>query len=120
MSGMLNSQLIGNLGKEPEMRYTPNGKPVTTFSVACNQNHTDRDGNRVEDVEWVRVQARGKLAEICNQYLHKGNQVYITGRLEVNRWQGQDGATHADLQVTATEMVMLGSRSNGERGGGCS
>ena len=102
--------LIGNLGKDPEMRYTPSGKPVTTFSVAVSRSWNSADGERHNETEWFNVVAWGNLAEICKQYLVKGQQVYIEGRLQTRRWDDKEGLKHTSVEIVANEMMMLGDR----------
>ncbi|MFL7812427.1 MAG: single-stranded DNA-binding protein [Anaerolineales bacterium] len=103
--------LIGRLGQDPEMRYTPAGKPLTKFQLAVNRSWTTADGEKKTETEWFNIVAWGKLAEICNQYLNKGQQVYIDGRLHTRYWQDDDGSNHSAVEVIAQEMIMLGSRS---------
>ncbi len=116
MAGGLNKvMIIGNLGRDPEMRFTPSGAPVTSFSVAVSRSWTPRDGGeRREETEWFNVVTWNKLAETCNQYLTKGMKVYIEGRLQTRSWEGQDGQKHYRTEVVAQEMQMLTPR--GERG----
>ena len=83
--------LVGNLGKDPELRYTPAGAAVVTFSLATSEKYTDRDGNRQTKTEWHNIVAWRQLAEICGKYLHKGKQVYIEGSLQTRKWQDRDG-----------------------------
>jgi single-strand DNA-binding protein len=99
--------LIGNLGGEPEMRFTPNGKPVTSFRVATNWRSAGGDGERKEETEWFTVIAWNKLAEQCNQFLGKGRLVYVEGRLRTNTWQGQDGQTRTRNEVIANTVRFL-------------
>jgi single-strand DNA-binding protein len=106
--GLNKVMIIGNLGREPEMRYTPSGRPVTTFSVATSRSWHSSDGERHEETEWFNVVAWGSLAEICNQYLHKGKQVYIEGRLQTRRWEDSEGNKHFTTELVANEMIMLG------------
>lgn len=114
----LKVQMIGNLGRDPETRYTPSGQPVTTFSCAANRQYDNQNGERVEEQTWVRVTTWGKLAENCANYLHKGSQVYIEGRLVPDKqgnpriWNRQDGTPAASFEVTATEVKFL-SRAGG-------
>jgi single-strand DNA-binding protein len=108
--GLNKVQIIGNLGKEPEMRYTPTGKPVTTFTVAVSRSWNTADGERHSETEWFNVVAFGPLAEICKQYLTKGQQVYIEGRLQTRRWDDKEGVKHTSIEVVANEMMMLGER----------
>ena len=102
--------LIGRLGHDPEMRYTPSGKPLTKFRMASDRSWTTADGEKKSETEWFNVVAWGKLAEICNQYLKKGKQVYIEGRLHTRRWQDDEGNNHSAVEVIAQEMIMLDSR----------
>ena len=108
--GLNKVTIIGHLGRDPEMRYTPSGRPVTTFSVATNRSWTTSDGERKTDTEWFNVVAWNKLAEICNQYLIKGQQVYIEGRLQSRRWEDSNGTKHTSVEIVANEMIMLGDR----------
>jgi len=96
------------------MRYTPSGKPVTSFSVATNRSWINAEGERCEDTEWFNVVAWGNLAEICKQYLTKGQQVYIEGRLQTRGWEDQDGKKHYRTELVANEMIMLGERRGAE------
>jgi single-strand DNA-binding protein len=102
--------VIGHLGREPEMRYPPSGKPVTTFSVATPRAWSGSDGERLEETEWFTVVAWGNLAEICKQYLAKGQQVYVEGRLQTRRWEDAENKKHAAIEIVASEMIMLGER----------
>jgi single-strand DNA-binding protein len=109
--------LIGNLGRNPEMRYMPNGKPVTNFSVASNRRWTDGENVAHEETIWVRVSAFGRLAEVCNKFLAKGRQVYVEGRLRPDRetggprvYQRRDGSYGASYEVVAATVQFLGSR----------
>ena len=102
--------IIGNLGKDPEMRFTPTGRPVTTFSVATSRSWTTADGQRHTDAEWFNVVTWGNLAEICKQYLSKSTQVYIEGRLQTRRWEDSEGAKRVNVEIVATEMMILGDR----------
>jgi len=108
--GLNKVMVIGHLGKDPEMRYTPSGRPVTTFSVAVSRSWNTADGERRTETEWFNIVAWGNLAEICKQYLHKGQQVYIEGRLQTRRWQDKEGQKHTSVEVVANEMMMLGDR----------
>ncbi len=112
--GLNKVMIIGHLGRDPEMRYTPSGRPVATFSVATNRSWTTSDGERRKDTEWFNVVAWNKLAEICNQYLVKGQQVYIEGRLQSRRWEDSNGTKHTSVEVVANEMIMLGDRRSDE------
>ena len=107
---------IGNLGADPEMRYTPNGDPVTTFRMAVSRSYNTREGERREETEWFSVVAWRQLAELCNQYLSKGQKVYVDGRLQTRQWEGRDGTTRTTVEIVAQNVVFL-SRPN-EGGGG--
>ena len=113
--------IVGNLGRDPEMRYIPSGKPVTSFSVATNRQYTNNAGETVKETIWFRVSAWGKQAETCNQYLKKGNKVLIEGRLTADPatggpriWTGQDGSPRASFEVTAGTVRFLTPRGEGE------
>ena len=108
--GLNKVMIIGYLGRDPEMRYTPSGKPVTTFSVGTSRNWTNSDGERRSETEWFNVVTWGNLAEICKQYLNKGQQVYIDGRLQTRRWEDSSGTKHTTIEIVANEMMMLGDR----------
>src|SRR5512140_733853 len=108
--GLNKVMIIGRLGRDPEMRYTPNGRPVTAFSVAVNRSWTSGEGERREETEWFNVVAWGNLAEICKQYLTKGQQVYVEGRLQTRRWEDSEGTKHTSIEIVASEMMMLGDR----------
>jgi single-strand DNA-binding protein len=113
--------IVGNLGNEPEMRYTPNGQAVTKFSVATNRQYTANDGQQVKETTWFRVSVWGKQAETCNQYLRKGSKVLIEGRLQPDPnsggpriWNRQDGTPAASFEITANTIRFLSSRSETE------
>jgi len=115
--------LIGNLGRDPEMRYTPSGQPVTSFSVASNRSYTGSDGQKVDETIWFRVTAWGKQAETCNQFLRKGSKVLVEGRLNPDPktggpkiWTKQDGTSGASFEVTASTVRFLSSRGEGGSG----
>ena len=108
--GLNKVMIIGNLGKEPEMRYTPSGRPVTTFTVAVSRSWNTADGERHNETEWFNVVAWGKLAEICKQYLNKGQQVYVEGRLQTRSWDDPDGQRHSRTEMVANEMMILDGR----------
>ena len=107
--------LIGNVGADPELRYTPGGTAVSNFNMATNESWTDSGGEKQERTEWHRIVVWGRLAEICNQYLRKGSKVYIEGRLQTRSWEGQDGQKRYTTEVVARDMQMLDSRD--EMGG---
>jgi len=106
--------LIGRLGQDPEMRYTPSGRPVTSFSLATSRSWTSADGERREETEWFNIVAWGNLAEICSQHLYKGQQIYIEGRLQTRGWEDETGKKHFRTEVVASEMIMLGGRRSQE------
>lgn len=114
--------LIGNLGKEPEMRYTPSGQPVVSFSVATNRSYKGADGQPVKETTWFRVTAWGKQAETCNQYLHKGSKVLVEGRLTPDPDTGgpriweSNGKMGASYEVTASTVRFLSGREDHEEG----
>jgi single-strand DNA-binding protein len=108
--GLNKVMIIGNLGRDPEMRYTPSGRPVTTFSVATSRSWHSADGERHEETEWFNIVTWGSLAEICNQHLHKGQQVYLEGRLQTRRWDDAEGNKHFSTELVAKEMIILGDR----------
>ncbi|MGB7537302.1 MAG: single-stranded DNA-binding protein [Anaerolineales bacterium] len=111
MSRSLNKvMIIGYLGRDPEMRYTSSGKPVSTFSVATNRSWSSASGERHEETEWFTVVSWGNLAEICKQHLSKGSQVYIEGRLQTRRWEDTEGKKHASVEIVAGEMIQLGEK----------
>ncbi len=105
--GLNKVMIIGNLGQDPEMRYTPSGKPLTKFQMAANRSWTSSDGEKKTETEWFTIVAWGKLAEICNQYLTKGAQVYIEGRLHTRHWKDEEGISRSTVEVVAQEMIML-------------
>ena len=108
--GLNKVMIIGHLGRDPEMRYTPSGHPVITFSVATNRNWSTPDGEPKTETEWFNVIAWGSLAETCNQFLKKGLQVYIEGRLQTRQWEDTEGVIHKSVEIVANEILMLGSR----------
>jgi single-strand DNA-binding protein len=116
--------IVGNVGKDPEMRYTPSGQAVTSFSVATNRQYTSGNGEQVKETIWFRVSTWGKTAEVCNQYLKKGSKVLIEGRLTPDKntggpriWTKQDGSAGASFEVTAATVRFLSSRAEGGEGG---
>jgi single-strand DNA-binding protein len=117
--------IVGNLGRDPEMRYTPEGTPVTNMSVATNRRWTNQDGSAGEETVWFRVSAWRRLAETCNEYLSKGRQVLVEGQLIPDRegntggpriWTGQDGQPRASFEVHAQTVKFLGRRGEGDGG----
>ena len=107
MAGLNKVMLIGRLGADPEMRYTANGQAVTTFNLAVTRNWTSRDGERREETEWVTVVCWEKLAETVSQYLQKGRQAFVEGRLQTRNWEGQDGVKRYKTEVIATTVQFL-------------
>ncbi len=117
--------IIGNLGRDPEMRYLPSGQAVTDFSVAVNRRWTNRDGQPGEETVWFRVSAFGRQGEVAAQYLKKGRQVFVQGRIKEPRiWTDRDGNPRASLELVATDIQFLGGRddaaSSGDYSGGSS
>jgi len=117
--------LVGNVGRDPEMRYTPNGQPVTSFSVASNRQYTGNDGQLVKETIWFRITTWGKQAEACNQYIKKGSKVLVEGRLTADPATGgpriydkQDGSSGASFEVTASTVRFLSSHEGGGNGNG--
>lgn len=117
--------LVGNVGRDPEMRYTPSGQPVTSFSVATNRQYTASSGETVKETIWFRVTTWGKQAEVCNQYLKKGSKVLVEGRLTPDGatggprvWTAQDGTSRASFEVTASTVRFLSTRGDGDGSGG--
>lgn len=110
--------IVGNLGRDPEMRYTPSGSPVTEFSVAANNRWQDSDGEWRDKTTWFRVKCWGRLAETTNQYLKKGRQVMVVGRVETSAWTDREGNARASLELTAREVKFLGGREGAEGGSG--
>ena len=108
--GLNKVMVIGNMGRDPEMRYTPSGKPVTSFSLASSRSWTTPNGERREETEWFNVVAWGGLAEICNQKLFKSQQVYVEGRLQTRSWEDDNGHRHFRTEVVASDMIILGPR----------
>ena len=110
--------IVGNLGQDPETRYMPSGAAVTNFTVATNESWKDKQtGEQKERTEWHRVAMFNRLAEIAAEYLRKGSQVYIEGKLRTRKWQGQDGQDRYTTEIIADEMQMLGGRGGGGGGG---
>lgn len=103
--------IIGNVGRDPEMRYTPDGKAQAKFSVAVSRVWTNQEGERKEETEWFNVVAWDKLAEICGNYITKGQKVYVEGRLQTRTWEGQDGQKHKSVDLVARDVVFMSSRT---------
>ena len=110
MRGLNKVLIIGQLGRDPEMRYTPSGRPVTSFSVSTTRTWTSGDGDRREETEWFNVVAWGNLAEICKQYLRKSQSVYVEGRLQTRGWEDPEGKKHFRTELVANEVIILGDR----------
>jgi single-strand DNA-binding protein len=108
--GLNKVMLIGHVGRDPEMRYTPAGRPVTTFSIATTRSWSTGEGEKRTETEWFNIVAWGNLAELCKQYLSKGQQVYIEGRLQTRRWEDNEGVKHCNVEVVANDMMMLNER----------
>jgi single-strand DNA-binding protein len=108
--GLNKVMIIGTLGRDPELRYTPSGRPVASFSVATSRTWTSSDGERREETEWFNVVAWGNLAEICKSHLTRGQQVYVEGRLQTRGWEDDSGTRHYRTELVANEMILLGER----------
>ncbi len=108
--------IIGNLGRDPEMRYTPSGQSVTQFTVAVNRNYKDAQGERQEETEWFRVVAWGQQAEFAAEYLRKGNKVFVEGRFKTREFEGRDGQKRTSLDITADSIVNLERRGRDDEG----
>ena len=109
--------IIGNLGRDPEMRYSPSGQPMTSFTVASNRRYTTAAGEQREETEWFNCTAFGRLADTCNQYLARGRQVYVEGRLRSRQYERRDGTPGFSLEVNVTEVQFLGRRDEQPDGG---
>jgi len=110
--------LIGNLGQNPEIKYTPNGQAICNLSIATNESWTDKNGQKQEKTEWHRVVVFGKLAELCSQYLQKGRQAYIEGKLQTRSWQDKDNQTRYTTEVVAQSVQFLGGNAGAGAGRG--
>jgi single-strand DNA-binding protein len=118
MAGSVNKAiLLGRLGADPELRYTPSGQAVANFNLATNER-VQRDGTWEDRTEWHRVVVWGKLAERCNQYLKKGNQVYLEGRIQTRKWQDRDGGDRYTTEIVAFTVQFLTTPSDSRGGGG--
>ncbi|MBW1799621.1 MAG: single-stranded DNA-binding protein [Deltaproteobacteria bacterium] len=113
MASVNKAILIGNLGADPELRYTSSGTSVATFNIATSEQWTTKDGEKGERTEWHRIVAWGRLGEICGEYLHKGSQVYIEGRIQTRSWEDRDGNKRYTTEIVALSMQMLGSPAKG-------
>lgn len=116
MAGGVNKAIIlGNLGKDPEMRFTPSGQAVANFSIATNESWKDKNGQQQERTEWHRIVVWGKLAELCGEYLKKGRQAYVEGRLQTREWTDKEQKKHYTTEIVATNIQFLGSRDGAQR-----
>ncbi len=113
MVGLNKVIIIGNVGTDPEMRFTPNGNPVTSFRIATNRSFTSTDGERKQETEWFDVVTWNRLAENCNQFLTKGQRAYVEGRLRTRSWEGQDGQRHQRIEIIANSVLFLDRRPVG-------
>lgn len=111
--GLNKVMIIGRLGRDPEMRYTPSGRPVTTFSIGTNRSWNTSEGERRIETEWFNVVAWSNLAEICKQHLAKERLVYVEGRLQTRHWEDSEGNKHTTTEIVANEMIMLDERREG-------
>ncbi len=107
MAGLNKVMIIGNLGTDPEMRFTPNGNPVTSFRMATSRNYTSPEGERKQETEWFDVVTWNRLAETCNQFLVKGKRAYVEGRLRTRNWEGQDGQKRSRIEIIANRVLFL-------------
>ena len=117
MAGVNKVILIGNLGRDPELRYTQNGQAVVNFTLATSENWTDKSGEKVERTEWHRIVVWGRVGELCAQYLSKGRTVYVEGRLQTREWEDKDGNKRSTTEINAQTVQFLGG-PRGESGGG--
>lgn len=108
-------QLIGNLTRDPELRYTPSGSAVCSFSIATNRSWTNDTGEKKDEVEFHRIVAWNKLAELCSQFLTKGRKVFVEGRLQTRQWNAQDGTQKQTTEIVISDMILLDSRKPGEQ-----
>ena len=116
---MLNRiQLIGRLGKDPEVRYTPDGAMVTNFNLATDEQWKNKAGEKQQKTEWHKIVVFGKLAEICGQYLTKGKLIYLEGKIQTRSWDDKEGVKRYTTEVVGSNMQMLDSKSNGEKSAG--
>ncbi len=113
MADMNKVFLLGNLTRDPELRYMPSGSPVANFGLATNRVYTGQDGQKKEDATFIDIEAFARTAELCSQYLSKGRQVLIEGRLKFRTWEGQDGQKRSKLSVVAERVTFLGGRGGG-------
>ena len=114
MAGVNKVILVGNLGKAPEIRYTPGGVAVANFTLATSENWTSKEGKKETKTEWHRIVAFGRLAEICGEYLNKGKQVYIEGKIQTRQWEDKDGNKRYTTEIVANTLQMLGRAEKAE------
>ncbi len=114
MASVNKAILIGNLGKDPDVRYAPNGDAITNITVATTESYKDKSGEKQEKTEWHKVAFFGKLAEIAGEYLKKGSQVYVEGRIQTRKWQDKDGQDRYTTEIVADRMQMLGGRGEAQ------
>ena len=107
MVGLNKIMIIGNVGTDPEMRFTPNGNPVTSFRIATSRTYTTPNGDRRQETEWFDVVTWNRLAETCNQFLAKGRRAYVEGRLRTRTWEGQDGQRRSRIEIIANRVLFL-------------
>lgn len=107
MANLNKVMIIGNIGTDPEMRFTPNGNPVTTFRIATSRTFTSSEGERKQETEWFTVVTWNKLAESCNQFLTKGRRAYVEGKLRTRSWEGQDGQKRTRVEIVADRVLFL-------------
>lgn len=117
MAGVNKAILVGNLGRDPELRTTPNGQSVVNFTLATSETWNDKSGERQERTEWHRIVVWGKTAEMCNQYLSKGRTVYIEGRIQTREWEDKEGAKRYTTEINASTVNFIGPRQDGGGGG---
>ncbi len=117
MAGVNKAIIVGNLGGDVELRFTPSGKAVANFNVATSESWTDKDGSRKEQTEWHRIVVWGKTAELCGEYLRKGRQVYLEGRIQTRDWKDKDGNKRFTTEIIASQVTFLGG-GRGEGGHG--
>ena len=110
--------LVGNLGRDPELNYLPSGQSVAKFSLATSRSYKDKNGEQHDETEWHNIVAWGKTAEICAQYLSKGRQAYVDGRIQSRKWEDREGIKRTSFEIIADNVVLLGSRGEGGGGGG--
>jgi single-strand DNA-binding protein len=117
MAGVNKAILVGNLGRDPELRTTPNGQSVVNFTLATSETWTDKSGERVERTEWHRIVVWGRTAEMCNQYLSKGRTVYVEGRIQTREWEDKDGNKRYTTEINANTVNFIGPRTSSGGGG---